>query len=90
MNTITAMDFSALLESPDKITERDVRHFRGEVFRDGIVSQMEAEAMFAIDASIADKCDAWNMFFVEALVDHVVNQAEPRGYVSVANAEWLS
>ncbi len=89
MNTITAMDFSALLESQDKITDRDVRHFRGEVFGDGVVSQWEAEAMFAIDSTIEDKCNTWNEFFVEALVDHVVYQAEPRGYVSVANAEWL-
>lgn len=28
-------------------------------------------------------------FFVEALSNYVVQQVEPRGYVSVANTEWL-
>ena len=82
-------DFSGLLENPDRISERDVRYFRQEVFRDGVVSRAEADAIFAIDNSVAERCDQWREFFVEALSEYVVNQEEPRGYVSVPNAEWL-
>lgn len=83
------IDFSGLLESPDHISEKDVRYFRREVFGDGVVSPQEADALFAMNMAVQDKCDDWNEFFVEALTDHVVHQAEPRGYVSVANAEWM-
>jgi len=81
--------FSALLREPGKITDLDVRNFRMEVFGDGIVSREEAEAVFAINNTVEDKCEAWLVFFVEAMVDYTVMQAEPKGYVSVSNAEWL-
>lgn len=78
-----------LLDEPDRITDMDVRHFRLEVFSDGIVSREEAEAIVALNAAVANKCEAWAEYFVEALVDYMVLQAEPRGSVSVANSEWL-
>lgn len=90
--TMTAnekMDFSGLLASPGKVTPNDVLHFRREVFGDGVISRQEAEAIFAINIADADRCKEWTEFFVEALTDHIVNQAEPRGYVTVDNAEWL-
>lgn len=83
------MDFTPLLQNPNAITDEDVRNFRMEVFGDGLVSIAEAEAVFAINNSVSSKCDAWVEFFVECLVDYTVNQAQPRGYISVANAEWL-
>lgn len=81
--------FSGLLKTPGMITPEDVRYMRREVFRDGIVSTAEAEAVFAMNDQVADKCAGWNEFFAEALCDYTVAQAEPRGYVSLANAEWL-
>ena len=83
------MDFSALLQQPGTISTTDVRKFRGEVFGDGLVSLAEAEAVFAINNETPIKCDAWVEFFVEAIVDFIVHQAQPKGYVSYANAEWL-
>ncbi len=83
------METGALLRREGRISEADVRHFRREVFRDGLVSAAEAEALFELDTTIAEKCADWSVFFVEALTDYVVHQAEPRGHVSLANAEWL-
>jgi len=77
------------LHNPEAIGEADVRNFRHEVFADGIVTRTEAVAVFAINSAIANKCDSWSVFFVEALCDYTVEQAEPRGYVSVENAQWL-
>jgi len=81
--------FASLLQVPGRIGPLDVRHMRGEVFRDGIVSHAEAKALFALDGAVSDKCPEWAEFFVEALTDFIVDQAEPRGYVSLANAQWL-
>jgi len=81
--------YAALLKTPGRITDEDVRHFRRDVFQDGLVSEIEADALFALNDAVAEKCDAWNEFFIEALTDYTVMQAEPRGYVSSANAKWL-
>lgn len=85
----SARQYAELLEELGRIGSSDVRHLRQEVFRDGVVSHAEAEAIFALNGAVADKCPEWAEFFVEALTDFTVNQAEPRGYVSLANAEWL-
>lgn len=89
MHTENHGPYAALLEKPGSISERDVRHLRREVFQDGIVSQLEADAVFSLNDAIETKCPEWNEFFVEAMTDYTVLQAEPRGYVSNANAQWL-
>lgn len=82
-------DFAGLLETPGSITPRDVLYFRREVFRDGIVSRAEALAVLALNSGVAGKSPEWNEYFVEALSLYVVEQAEPRGFVSLANGQWL-
>lgn len=71
------------------ITSDDVLRLRREVFRDGVVSLREAEAIFALNDRITGQCAQWHSFFVEAMTDFTVHQAEPRGYVTEANAKWL-
>lgn len=81
--------YADLLKTPGVISEQDVLHFRREVFQDGVVSQQEADAVFAMNDAIDKKCPAWNEFFIEVMTDFTVMQAEPRGYVSNDNAKWL-
>ncbi len=83
------VDLAPLLQSPGSITAQDVLQFRGEIFRDGLVSKYEADAIFMINETVDDQCGEWHEFFVEALTDFTVHQMEPRGYVSVENGEWL-
>lgn len=71
------------------ISRNDVLKLRQNVFSDGVVSQDEAEMLFRVD-QICDQQDAsWSLFFIEALTDYCVYQAQPRGYVSPENADWL-
>jgi hypothetical protein len=81
--------FAGLLQNPGRIVPEDIRYFREEVFRDGVVSRQEAEAILSLNSAIAEKCPEWDVYFVEAVSDFVVASAEPRGHVSHANAEWL-
>lgn len=83
------MDFRHLLEQPNRISAEDVLRMRREVFGDAVVSIAEAEGIFHLNDSIADTCNEWDMFFVEAMTDYCVNQANPHGYVSETNATWL-
>ncbi len=83
------VDLTPLLKNPNVIAPGDVLNFRREVFRDGLVSRHEADAIFMINDACEEQCEQWREFFVEALTDFTVNQAEPRGYVSLENGEWL-
>lgn len=77
------------LTSKSRIAAEDVAMLRHEVFRDGVVTRGEAEALFALDATAREKCPEWPQFFVEAVTDYIVHQEKPSGYISQDNADWL-
>lgn len=82
-------DVQAILER-GAITASDVQQLRHGVFWKGVVTDKDAEMTFLLNDRLGTKADSgWREFFVEALVDYVVSQAEPAGYVSQANADWL-
>ncbi|MCP4185690.1 MAG: hypothetical protein GY761_20695 [Hyphomicrobiales bacterium] len=83
------IDLSPLLQSPETISAKDVLIFRRELFRDGLISKHEADAVFMINEASENQCSEWHEFFVEVLADFAVDQMEPRGYISVENGEWL-
>src|SRR5690606_7095064 len=73
-----------------KITADDVLELRHRVFWKGVVTSKDAETVLVLDDRLgADADPSWPLFFVEALVDYIVIQAEPRGYISQENADWL-
>lgn len=83
------VNLEPLLEQAGTISPKDVLNFRREVFHDGLVSKVEADAIFMINDLTTQQCTEWHDFFVESLTDFTIQQVEPRGYVSVDNAEWL-
>ena len=82
-------DFAAALKAGAPIAAEDVLAVRRWVWPDGCVSAEEAEALFELNRSARDSAPEWDSFFVEAIVDHVVNQVPPRGYVEDGHAAWL-
>ncbi len=82
-------DLTPLLTAPRTIDSDDVLRLRQEVFGDGLISVREADAVLLLNERAIEQCQEWRDFYCEALTDYVVEQAEPRGYVSVDNAEWL-
>ena len=71
------------------VTPLEVQTLRRECWPDGRISQEEAEAIFALNRQLTERGPEWTDFFVEAIGEYVINQMEPRGYVSEANATWL-
>lgn len=66
-----------------KITADDVLELRHRVFWKGVVTPDDAEMVFALNDQLEQNADpSWEPFFVEALTDYIVFQAEPRGYIS--------
>ena len=71
------------------LTSADVAAIRRGYYQDGIVSESEADALFAIEQSCAATPADWGPLFVEALTDYLVRQVKPQGYVTAENAAWL-
>lgn len=79
-----------LILSRGAITAEDIRTLRHRVFWKGIVTEPDAELALLLNDRLHHAADpAWPAFFVEALTDYVVTQAQPSGYVSEENAAWL-
>lgn len=73
-----------------RIAAADVLALRRRVFLKGVVTPADAEIVFVLNDQLQEAADAsWPPFFVEALTDFIVCQAEPRGYISEENADWL-
>jgi hypothetical protein len=76
--------------SPDgTVTAELVLKMRRDVFKNGVVDAREADALFDLDGKARHVSPEWTHFFIEALVDYLVNQEDPVGYVSDDNADWL-
>jgi hypothetical protein len=72
------------------ITAEDIGTLRHRVFWKGIVTEADAELALLLNDRLHHAADpAWPAFFVEALTDYLVTQAQPSGYVSDENAAWL-
>lgn len=82
-------DFSAALKAGAPVTADDVLALRRWVWPDGVVSESEAEALFALNREVADAAPEWDDFFVEAISEHVLNASEPHLYIDEPTAAWL-
>lgn len=89
METANLEVTAAAIARRKRIDADDVLALRRCIFGDGLVSRHEADALFQLDGSTTEKCGEWTAFFLEAMVDHVVHQEKPAGYVSDDNARWL-
>ena len=88
-NSANLTSIAVQLSRAGKITEEDVKTLRGITYDDGHISASEADTVFGLANKVEDTCDAWDAYFVEVMTDFLVMQAEPRGYVSPENADWL-
>lgn len=73
-----------------RIGPDEVRQLRARFFADGAIGLREGEQLFELARRIGEGgSPEWRAFFAEAITDLLVNQVEPRGYLSEANASWL-
>lgn len=72
------------------ITAEDVIALRKHYFADNALSIREGEELFELGERIGDAdCREWHQFFSEAITLLLVDQVEPSGYLSDANADWF-
>lgn len=71
------------------VTLQNVRDLRQIIFKDGVVSRSEAEALLSIERARTTHNQAWSELFVEALTDYAIRQEQPVGYLSEDTSSWL-
>jgi hypothetical protein len=75
-------------EDRTPVSAEELRELRQRLWADGSISQAEAEELFARNAS-AEPSSAWTDFFVEAMCGYLIENSQPRGFVSEEAAAWL-
>ncbi len=88
MGFLKSVDMDALIAA-GAVEEADVTAMRRAYYEDGYISEAEAEVLFRLEHACSRHDLSWAAFFVEAVTDFVVNQAQPEGYVTAENASWL-
>ncbi len=71
------------------ITAAQTLKLRWEVFGDGVVDRMEAEALLDLNDACTLKNPAWNDFFVDSLTDYFVWRQKPRGTLGDDACQFL-
>lgn len=80
----------ATLLAKGSLDAEDVLRLRREIYGDGVIDRAEAEAVFELERSCNSKAPEWLAFFVDELTYYFVYKAQPRGYVSEENAQFLT
>lgn len=71
------------------ISAQEILELRRAGWADGRMGHEEAQALFKAQDALVAPSREWTDFFVEAIRNYVLEQAEPRGFVSDDVAQWL-
>ena len=71
------------------IRDSDVTKLRALYMANALAAPDDVTALIKMNGACPVQGEAWAPFLIEAVVDFVVGELEPRGYLSSANAQWL-
>ena len=86
------IQFRALAEqaiADGEISTEELLSLRLDGWADGHIDAGEADALFVVNDHLKESSAEWADFFVDAVVEFLLSNGAPRGYVSEAQAEWL-
>ena len=59
------------------------------VFRDGVVTRAEADALFVLNDRLSRRTSGWDKRFITAVSDFLLQTEAPQGWISDQEADWL-
>ncbi len=71
-----------------RITAEDVKHLHRDILEDGISSRPVADALLALDRTLATD-PLWSDFLTPAVVNYAVWGTRPTGKITAETANWL-
>ena len=80
----------AQVSATKHLTGEHALDLRRAIYKDDKVDPAELDSLFALDEAAERRDPEWVRPFTEAVVDFLVHQEEPKGYVDEANAKWLT
>jgi hypothetical protein len=83
------IQIAADIKARGTIAETDIAAIRRSLFADGIVSRIEADALFKIERARTNHLPGWSELLSEALTDYCIRQEPPEGYLSEDTASWV-
>ena len=89
MGVLSAVSVSEI-KARGSIKDVDVLKLRRSYYDDSHITAEEADALFALNDACPVQDPAWADCFVEAITDYIVDQTQPEGYLTAANAAWLT
>jgi len=72
-----------------RFREDEINALRRKIFMDGKVCRVDLKVLFDIDEHRRDPDPAWTDLFCDAVLQHVLEEIPPQGYLSEDNARWL-
>jgi len=72
-----------------EVSEADAKRIMSDIYKDGIVSRGEAEALFLMKDSLSQTDPLWGEQFIEIMKDFLLTREAPEGWVNAEEAEWL-
>jgi len=72
-----------------EMSEDEALRIVQEVYRDGIVSRDEAEALYRLHPKLKHVDPQWTDRFIEVVRDYIVENEAPFGWVSDEECDWL-
>ncbi len=72
-----------------RVAAEEVLFLRRQVFADGVVSERELDALFALGKRAPDGDPEWAQFFAEAVADFYLREEEPQGYLTADEFDEL-
>jgi hypothetical protein len=87
---MTLAELLTAVRSRGNITAEDALAARCAVYAGaGVVYRAMADDIFALNDAAKRQSPEWRALFCEVILDYVVHQRDPQGYVDAATANWL-
>ncbi len=72
-----------------EISEGEALRIVNDIYKDGIVSRTEAEALFRLSDMLSSSDPAWQSRFKEAMRDFLLTREPPEGWITDEEADWV-
>ena len=72
-----------------KLSETDAHRLATDLYRHGILSLTDADALFRLNFTTAGTDPAWDRLFIAAMKDFVLVHSDPKNWVTEDETDWL-
>jgi hypothetical protein len=80
---------ACLIAGKNQLAADDLLFLRNYTFPNGLRTSDDVLVLMTLQNCCPEKCDEWEVFFIEALTDFIVHYSYPQGSLDEINVAWL-